>query len=66
VTSSDRTPAQGTPETIPELPSDPAGPVFGEPWEAQAFSITLALHRRGVFTWTEWSATLAAEIKRAG
>jgi nitrile hydratase accessory protein len=24
-----------------------------------------ALHRRGLFTWTEWSATLAAEIKRA-
>jgi nitrile hydratase accessory protein len=39
--------------------------VFGEPWEAQAFAITLALHRRGLFTWTEWSTTLAAEIKRA-
>ena len=65
MTSSDRTPAQGLPEAIPELPSDPAGPVFGEPWEAQAFAITLALHQRGLFTWTEWSATLAAEIKRA-
>ena len=27
--------------------------------------MTLALHRRGVFTWTEWASTLAAEIKRA-
>ena len=65
MTSSERTPAQGAPEAVPELPSDPAGPVFGQPWEAQAFAITLALHRRGLFTWTEWSATLAAEIKRA-
>jgi nitrile hydratase accessory protein len=27
--------------------------------------MTLALHERGVFTWTEWASTLAAEIKRA-
>jgi nitrile hydratase accessory protein len=47
------------------MPSDAGGPVFGEPWEAQAFAITLALHRRGLFTWTEWSARLAAEIRRA-
>jgi nitrile hydratase accessory protein len=51
--------------SIPELPADAAGPVFGEPWEAQAFAITLALYQRGLFTWTEWSATLAAEIERA-
>jgi nitrile hydratase accessory protein len=65
VTSGEPTPAQGAPGTIPELPSGSGGPVFGEPWEAQAFAITLALHRRGLFTWTEWSTTLAAEIKRA-
>jgi nitrile hydratase accessory protein len=65
VTARDPTPTQGASEAIPETPSDPAGPVFGEPWEAQAFAIALALHRRGLFTWTEWSATLAAEIKRA-
>jgi nitrile hydratase accessory protein len=47
------------------MPSDSGGPVFGEPWEAQAFAITLALHRRGLLTWTEWSGRLAAEIKRA-
>jgi nitrile hydratase accessory protein len=40
-------------------------PVFAEPWEAQAFAMTLALHARGVFTWPEWAAALAAEIKRA-
>ncbi|HZT86882.1 MAG TPA: nitrile hydratase accessory protein [Stellaceae bacterium] len=38
---------------------------FREPWEAQAFAMTLALHRRGVFTWSEWAARLAEEIKRA-
>jgi len=39
--------------------------VFREPWEAQAFAMTLALHERGLFTWGEWAAALAAEIKRA-
>ena len=41
------------------------GPVFREPWEAQAFAMALALHERGVFTWREWAATLGDEIKRA-
>jgi nitrile hydratase accessory protein len=41
------------------------GPVFEAPWQANAFAMTLALHERGVFTWTEWASTLAAEIKRA-
>ena len=44
---------------------DDGAPVFGEPWEAQAFAMTLALHARGIFTWREWAAALAAEIKRA-
>jgi nitrile hydratase accessory protein len=39
--------------------------VFREPWEAQAFALALALHERGLFTWSEWAATLAGEIKRA-
>ena len=50
---------------LPELPRDADGPVFREPWEAQAFAMTLALHRRGLFTWNEWAAVLAAEIRRA-
>jgi nitrile hydratase accessory protein len=52
-------------EALPDLPHDRAGPVFQEPWEAQAFAMALALHERGLFTWTEWAATLAGEIKRA-
>ena len=43
----------------------PDGPVFEAPWQAQAFAMTLALHERGLFTWTEWAAGLAAQIKRA-
>jgi nitrile hydratase accessory protein len=53
------------PETLPDLPRDAGGPVFREPWEAHAFAITLSLHQRGLFSWPEWAATLAAEIKRA-
>lgn len=51
--------------STPGIPRDDDGPVFREPWEAQAFAMTLALHERGLFTWPEWSATLAEEIKRA-
>jgi len=47
------------------IPRDADGPVFREPWEAQAFAMTLALYDRGLFTWPEWAATLADEIKRA-
>ena len=52
-------------EAVPGIPRDEQGPVFREPWEAQAFAMALALHQRGLFTWTEWAATLADEIKRA-
>src|ERR1044072_301877 len=41
------------------------GPVLGEPGEAQAFAMTLALHERGLFRWPEWAAALAVEIKHA-
>ena len=50
---------------LPGLPRDDEGPVFREPWEAQAFAMTLALYKQGLFTWSEWAATLAEEIKRA-
>ena len=50
---------------ISSIPRDSGGPVFREPWEAQAFAMTLALYDRGLFTWPEWAETLGAEIKRA-
>ena len=52
-------------QAVPDIPRDAEGPVFREPWEAQAFAIALALHERGLFTWPEWAATLGDEIKRA-
>ncbi len=57
--------AQHATAEIPSSPRDAKGPVFGEPWEAHAFAMTLALHQRGVFTWPEWAAALATEIKNA-
>ena len=50
---------------LKDLPRDEEGTVFHEPWEAQAFAMALALHERGLFTWNEWAAALADEIKRA-
>ena len=50
---------------VPGVPRDADGPVFREPWEAQAFAMTLALRERGVFAWKEWAAALADEIQRA-
>ena len=49
----------------PGMPRDDDGPVFREPWEAQAFAMTLALHERRLFSWPEWAKTLGEEIKRA-
>src|SRR6202022_4514377 len=43
----------------------PGGGVFREPWEAEAFAMAVALHERGLFAWSEWTAVLADEIKRA-
>ena len=50
---------------VPGVPRDVDGPIFREPWEAQAFAMALALHEKGLFTWKEWAAALADEIKRA-
>jgi nitrile hydratase accessory protein len=57
--------APDLPSPLPGLPRDAAGPVFREPWEAQAFAMALALNERGLFTWNEWAATLSEEIKAA-
>jgi nitrile hydratase accessory protein len=50
---------------LPGIPRGPEGPVFREPWEAQAFAMAMALHERGLFSWGEWTAVLGDEIKRA-
>ncbi len=64
-TSIDPAAARQAAAAVPGIPRDIEGPVFREPWEAQAFAMAVALHARGLFTWPEWAATLGAEIKRA-
>ena len=50
---------------LPRLPRDEGGPVFAEPWQAQAFALAVKLSAQGHFTWKEWATTLAAELKAA-
>ena len=50
---------------LPSLPRDEGGPVFAEPWQAQAFALAVKLSEAGHFTWKEWAATLADELKAA-
>lgn len=50
---------------LPQLPRDTGGPVFAEPWEAQAFALAVKLSEQGHFTWKEWAAALAEELKAA-
>jgi nitrile hydratase accessory protein len=48
---------------LPRLPRDEDGPVFAEPWQASAFALAVKLSELGHFTWTEWAAVLADELK---
>ena len=50
---------------LPRLPRDDGGPVFAEPWQAQAFALAVKLSEAGHFTWKEWAAALADELKAA-
>src|SRR6266550_8043394 len=52
-------------DAVPSIPCDAEGPVFREPWEAQAFALTLSLYDRGLFKWPEWATILGDEIKKA-
>ena len=48
---------------LPALPHDEKDLMFQEPWQAQAFAITLQLHEAGHFSWTEWAHYLSVHIK---
>ena len=50
---------------LPQIPRDEHGPVFAEPWQAQAFALAVKLSEQGYFTWKDWAAALAEEIKAA-
>jgi nitrile hydratase accessory protein len=65
VTATDPKAQRWTTEAAPSLARDESGLVFRESWEAQAFALTLTLQERGVFTWSEWTASLVEEIRRA-
>ena len=51
-------------ETLPSVPLKTDEPVFREPWQAQAFALTVALAERGLFSWSEWADALSAEVRR--
>ena len=65
MTQPDRTPASEDLAELPRLPRDTGGPVFAEPWQAQAFALAVRLSEQGHFTWKEWAAALAEELKAA-
>jgi nitrile hydratase accessory protein len=46
------------------LPADADAPIFAEPWQAQAFAMTVALRDNGLFSWNEWAQALSAEVRR--
>jgi len=48
---------------LPGLPRNEAGPVFGEPWQAAAFALAVSLSHQGHFSWKEWAAALAEELR---
>jgi len=50
---------------LPRLPRDEGGPVFAEPWQAQAFALAVKLSEQGHFTWKEWAVALAEELEAA-
>ncbi len=50
---------------LPSLPRDEGGPVFAEPWQAQAFALAVRLCGQGYFSWKEWTAALGDELKVA-
>ena len=68
MTATASAPPQGTTvnlDSLPRIPVDHDGPVFREPWEAQAFAIAVKLHETGLYTWNEWATALSDEIKAA-
>lgn len=61
----DPIPPSETLAELPRLPRDDAGPVFAEPWQAEAFALAVQLSELGYFAWKEWAAALAEELKSA-
>lgn len=49
---------------LPGLPKDEQGPIFAEPWQAQAFALVVRLNAEAAFTWPDWAAALSRELAR--
>jgi nitrile hydratase accessory protein len=50
---------------LPLLPRDEDGPVFAEPWQAQAFAVVVELMEKAVITRDEWAAALGETLSAA-
>ncbi len=50
---------------LPNIPKDDDGPIFAEPWQAQAFAMAVNLCDAGHFKWSEWVEVFSTEVKLA-
>jgi len=50
-------------QALPQVPREEVGPLFAEPWQAQAFALAVKLSEQGHFTCQEWAAALTSELK---
>ena len=57
--------AAGRVAPLPGLPADEDGPMFAEPWQADAYALAIALRDADVFSPAEWTEALAAAIAAA-
>ncbi len=51
---------------VDSIPRDEDGPIFSEPWQAQAFAMAVSLNQQGLFTWSEWVEQFSLEIADDG
>ncbi|GGF04924.1 nitrile hydratase accessory protein [Stappia taiwanensis] len=65
MTRSETSAAEQVAALFSQMPKKGTEPVFREPWEARAFAMALALHEKGLFTWSQWAEVLSAEIRAA-
>ncbi len=52
-------------KNLPALPKDEEGPIFTEPWQAQAFALAVRLCEEGHFSWEEWVGTFSKQVVMA-
>jgi len=52
-------------QDLPAIPLADEGPVFTEPWQAQAFAMVVELVGAGQFSWQEWATALGRQLSDA-